>query len=359
MQNSRISKQLSVSYLLPLPAQPYIVLKKLHPVDKAQDAEALRFINSKTFSVDNAVSSYNRRVRLELDFLIRNSFSSMRDPKMTPYKERLRDIVKKYIEELKALFDGVDSSASIFYKNRISKVSMQKLVEIMSKIWNEGESVSVTINGQAVAKGALPVRYSQKFSKWKNTVREMPDDPELIDKEKEAAAKKQVQDKLTHAQEEVKKLEQELAKLKTDCATKEQNLEAWQADLKKAKDSYNASKSRIQNTASENRQSIQHELDVLQSQLRDLTTEKQSLENALEKTFILAFGKKKELKNQIAVTVGNIQAAEAGIQKKQTDLREDTRLETEQLSGLDANLNELQNKVRMPRIQEISPRKSA
>ncbi len=338
-------------------AERYAEFKKLHPVDKTQDAELARFVSSKTFSVDNAVNSYSRRVQLEVDFLQHESYSSMRNPKLTPYKDRIRDIVKRHIEELKKIFDEVDNSAERFYKSGVSKANLQKLVEVMSKIWIKGESVTVTVNYQSVAKGALPVRYSQKLSKWKNTVREMPDDPELIDNEKEAAAKKQVQDKLTHAQEEVKKLEQELAKLKTDCATKEQDLETWQADLKKQKNSYNASKSRIQNTASENRQSIQHELDVLQSQLRDLTTEKQSLENALEKTFILAFGKKKELKNQIAVTVGDIQTAEAGIQKKQTNLRENTRIENEQLSGLDANLNELQSKIKALKSAIVSLKK--
>ena len=324
----------------------YADFRRQHPIDRTQETEIDRFISSKTSSLEYKSESYEHRVNSHLDSMLRVSFSSMRDPKMTPYKDRVRDIVKQYIEELKILFDEVDTATEKFYKKGISSANLQKLIRIMSKIWDEGESVTVSINFQTFAKGSLPVRYSQKITRWKTAANDIPEDLEAKDREKELSAKKAVQDKLNSAEKEISKLEKELSTLQSDLSKTEGDLAGLQKKLKNAEEQYESSKTAIEQRAEENKATIQDKIAKLLKEKAALQNKKQELEAALAKTFALAFGKKRELKEQIAATDASLVALDEEEKKNNDELNQNEEEKTTSIAELDSGLRNLRKQIR-------------
>lgn len=324
----------------------YADFRRQHPIDRTQETEIDRFISSKTSSLEYKSESYEHRVKSHLDSMRWVSFSSMRDPKMTPYKDRVRDMVKQYIEELKILFDEVDAATEKFYKKGISSANLQKLIRIMSKIWDEGESVTVSINSQTVAKGSLPVRYSQKITRWKTAAKDIPEDLEAKDREKELSAKKAVQDKLNGAEKEISKLEKELSTLQSDLSKTEGDLASLQKKLKNAEEQYESSKTAIEQRAEENKATIQDKIAKLLKEKAALQNKKQELEAALAKTFALAFGKKKELKEQIAATDASLVALDEEEKKNNAELNQNEEEKTTSIAELDSGLRNLRKQIR-------------
>lgn len=323
----------------------YADFRRQHPIDRGQEPEITRFVSRMNSSVSAASSLYDSRARSELNAMRHASFSSMRDPKMTPYKNRLRDMVKNHIEELKRLFDEVDSATERFCKNGISLPNMQSLIHIMEKIWDEGESVTVAINSQDVAKGSMPVRYKSKIDKWKTAARDIPEDIEGQDKEREASAKKIAQDKLSSVQADVSKLEKELSVLQSDLTKQERELEQLKSTLETTEVQYDPSKAEIVRSSDAKKQKIQNQIGELQKNNAELQSKKQELEDALAKTFALAFGKKKELKEQIAATESAISSAESDKRKQEAELTEEENRKNRQINELDGKLADLRKKV--------------
>lgn len=324
----------------------YADFRRQHPIDRTQEAEIDRFISSKTSSLEYKSESYEHRVKSHLDSMRRVSFSSMRNPKMTPYKDRVGDMVKQYIEELMILFDEVDAATEKFYKKGISSANLQKLIRIMSKIWDEGESVTVSINSQTVAKGSLPVRYSQEITRWKTAAKDIPEDLEAKDREKELSAKKAVQDKLNSAEKEISKLEKELSTLQSDLSKTEGDLASLQKKLKNAEEQYESSKTTVEQRAEENKATIQDKIAKLLKEKAALQNKKQELEAALAKTFALEFGKKKELKEQIAATDASLVALDEEEKKNNAELKQNEEEKTISIAELDSGLQNLRKQIR-------------
>lgn len=323
----------------------YAGFRRQHPIDRTQEPEIAGFISDKTSSLEFKSESYEYSVKSHLDSMRWVSFSSMRDPKMTPYKDQIRDMVKQYIEELKDLFDEVDAATEKYYKKGISSANLQKLIRIMSKIWDEGESVTVSINYQTVAKGSLPVRYSQKLTRWKTAAKDIPEDLEAKDREKELSAKKTVQDKLNSVEKEISKLEKELATLQSKLSKAEGDLASLQKKLKSAEEQYESSKTTIEQQAEENKVKIQDKIANLLKERATLQTKKQELEAALAKTFALAFGKKKELKEQIEACDASLVALDEEEKKNNAELNKNEKDRTSRIAELDSSLQNLRKQV--------------
>lgn len=322
----------------------YAENKRLHPIDRSQEPEIDSFIISMNDLVYNKKGESKQKIDSVLNSVRWRSFTSFRDPKLTPYKDKVKNIVKQHIEELKAIFEEVDSRTAKFHKKGISKENLRMLIKIMSDIWNEGEPhLEVFFNEAMVAKGAIPSRYYKKILKWEMVADSIPNDLERNNRQQEASEEWRTKKKFEKAKEELTLLEKELSSF-------EEALN--KLDLKKARKQnndfekqYASSQKDILNVAESNEQEIKGKIDELIVKKDNLCNSKLELNSALAETFVLAFGKKKELKKQILVLDGEITKINEDINNYQNDILSNKTVKEKRLLKLDRERANLRKRV--------------
>lgn len=155
-----------------------------------------------------------------------------------------------------------------------------------------------------------------------------------------------VEKEITTLSKEISKLEKELSTLQSNLSKTEGGLASLQKKLKNAEEQYESSKTIIEQRAEENKTTIQDKIAKLQKEKAALQNKKQELDAALTKTFALAFGKKKELKEQIAAIDASLIALDEEEKKNNAELKQNEEEKTTSITELDSGLRNLREQIR-------------
>ena len=378
----------------------YEDLQKEHYIDRSQEAEIHRVITSKRNAVDSAISLYNTKRNsaissyertinnLEWHKKIDSRLRQNRFEYTSDYNKRIKPIEKEYdkaakeaekqrdstlkavakdcTDNLKRLFGELEVDIKRFYKNGISAENMKNLVGIMDDICKKGSKI-----------GTIPQSYLQKVYKWKTEAALAPVDVKSINYNKEMQAKTEIKEKLEKAKKELiqsqellytkeKALEQDtkkIAELIAEANEKNEKIEdnisgitseaeekkkliidKTEKDAVKLTNAYEKKKKAIQKNITE----ITAAIESLEAEKDSLTQEKQKKESELAKTFLLSFGKKKDLKETIEQLEVSIQTTSSQIQEKQNEL------ELEEKKNIDKELESELKKKKEKLEKEIS-----
>ena len=324
----------------------YADYSRQNHIDKSQESEIGRFVEYANSSIESYNNTYKSDLNYEYDLIRNEHFSNIRDSRLTPYKNHMRNILKDYIENLKQMFDEVDTAAERFYKKGISMENQQKLVDVMEKIWDNGESLTISFNEYEIARGALPVRYKSKISKWELKIDDLPKDIESADRQREARAKKLIEDKYNDLMSDISQLDDKLLDLDSSLKKQDKKLEKLNLNLEMAKTQYESSKTEIISIAESNKADIQNEIDRIQKRIEELRTTKQRLETSLAKTFLIAIIKKKKIGKEILENEFLINIVESDMQKLQLELTEEEKQKDIQIECLNKVIANLEKKIK-------------
>lgn len=350
----------------------YEELQKEHYIDRGQESEIENVISSKRESVEDEISlysiktdsasrTYNRTID-DLDskkrwdhrlkqgvFEYSSDFNKRVKPIEKEYDKAAKEAEKQRsaswkaadkncIDNLKRLFGELEIDIKRFYKKGISADNLNELVNIMDDICDKGSKI-----------GTIPQSYLQKVYKWKQEAAAAPIDEERIDKNKEEEAKKSIKEKLAKARKELKqsqdllhtkenaisinieKISELTAKADEKNGRFEADREAIVSEAEEKKklliDSYDKDVDKLTKTCEKKKKQNQNRINDLNAAIESLEAEKdttsktkQEKEAELAKTFLLSFGKKKDLKEKIEQLDTSIRTISSQIQEKQNVL---------------------------------------
>ena len=242
---------------------------------------------------------------------------------------------KNAFEAIKRLFQRVEGETTRYYIYGISRENLQLLVELLRRIREEGTKL-----------GVVPVTMLRKINSWDTTARKMPEDKERKDREKEAAEKQKLQQKLegelaflqqlqqkqNEANELLRCSSQQLADIEASLTTletglpvrteqlhaeaaqkRQQQLAAFEADKKELEEAY--AKARLQLLTQLKEEEALGQA-MMEAHVR-LSKEKQQLEAQYHATVFFSFVRRARLKKQLAVVGDKISQNAQQLQAQQ------------------------------------------
>lgn len=230
------------------------------------------------------------------------SFKSTRDPKFLSYKRQMKENCLFYDKLIKEHLEGADKFAVQCVSGGVSEKSALELVSMISYIYNEG-GFSVAINDQVVAESKWTAKHTRIYEKWLAFGEELPSKIQARDKAEEAQELRYAKENLSTARKSIMRLRKELRALEEKSDNESGDLEAKETELVELQSAYDTAKKRV--SAAESEQ--QHELEPIKKRYTEVEKElsvlkerRGSLQQELAGISVLAFGRKKGLRNAIS-----------------------------------------------------------
>ena len=283
-----------------------------YPVDERKDSEIRKYVARIREQVRHYGSSWEQKNDMLYQQASRLSFSSWRDPVLTPIKNSHREHTRTFGGQLKSILDEANREAEHYISSKISVNSIIALADMIEYIYNAGTDIRVTINLESsifspayareeheIAKFTWPEKYSRIAYKWRTIKKELPSDPEQEDYRREQLAKARVQKQLDNAKDKLKKAMEDLEEAEVYIKTVPQTLTEKKAELEVMMDSKPQKITALQVAYHDKDTKLKEELRVAQAKVLDLEAEKKAESEKLDRLFVLAFRKKETARRRI------------------------------------------------------------
>lgn len=289
----RLEKQLQARYQ---------ALQAKFPKNGAKDKEIASQAEKMRAKVSELVQRFEDRSNSIYNQMQWESFRSARDPKFLSYKRQMKENCLFYDKLIKERLEAADKYASQCVSTGVSEEAALELVSTISHIYNEG-GFSVEINGQIVAESKWTTKHTRIYEKWMAYKEDLPSKIQARDKAEEAQELRYAKENLNTAQKRIARVREDLRVLQEKSANEVGELTAKEAKLTELEPASTAIKEKVSVAESEQRK----ELDPIKKQHMEISKElsalidnRASAQQQLAGTPLLAFGKKKKLRDMIS-----------------------------------------------------------
>ena len=263
----------------------YAELFKNHAIDRSQEKEIHDTIAEKQAAIKKAKSKRSTDIGAA-----RRLYQFYYQTKECDAAIKKAD--KAYVDELKRVFGELEIDIKRFYKKGISKIDLIDLINIMDSICSNGSKV-----------GSIPLSFQQKVYKWQQAAKELPDDEERINSEKEEAAKQKLSAGLKAKKLELTEIRRNIKSSKQSCSMHQNELEKHNMTLNNYEQHYSTEKQRIEDDAATLKEKAEAQFEA----------ECQEYIDRCER-------RKDEIQKQLTETQDNIDKAEKVIAEQKKEL---------------------------------------
>lgn len=315
-------KQVKLEQIERMLQEKYQALRAKYPENPAKDKEIDDYIQRAENRVDSLKSDFDAYIKLTSSHMQSYvdicSVKSLRDSRLTSYKDSMRAHVKWAGEKARKELEDADRYASSQLSAGISERSVNKLIGLMEHIYNNRE-FSVSINNQVIAKIGWTAKHTRIIEKWRALRQELPSAIENRDRKAEEQETHQLHEKLDNTKVRIVQVQKEIKELQASIPARECNLISFRKELAQILAKQNSLQQEIDNNErakNVERSPLEQKLTDIMSQCEQLTKQEDSLSQSLDNLHLFDFKRKKVLKAEIDGIRKRIEALSA----QQSDL---------------------------------------
>ena len=330
-------------------------LLKIKEFDDKKEKEGREFSKkypASNTSADNSVSSWIRRTKSDIDsqnstfkqninsinsLMQRGLFSSMYDPTLQPYFNKMREQVSDIGYKYERTLDSINNYFNKEIKEGCSIKSLKNILKLYESVCDDGESFTIAINSIDIAKYSLPYSYKAKISTMKTAINDLKNPKEKFDSEEEKEREKIVK-QLEECNKQIEELNGNLNRFDDDLKEANEQVVELQKSLSVKEQSYDADKQKIVDEVEHLIQYHQKDIIHFEDNVNNLEKEKKDVTTQLEKTFAFNFGKKKELKNKVEQIDASISNEKAKIDSSKKDIEKLNQNQINRVKQLEENI---------------------
>lgn len=345
MESVGDTKEEKVKYIESILADRYERFHQQYPVDKSQKPEINKCIEEANRKLKDVKAEFERKKEPVFREMKRGSYSSYYDPALQAYSVPLMRLARKYIDDLARILDQLDERTRTFYDKGITASDLRKLVSVMETVFEEGEEVTISANGEfeLVREG---MSYSYRYSEdWKKKLDKMPEDIEEQDFQKMVAAKRSISENLKRAKAGYSRAEEQLQEAEAKSKETRSELEETERELEEANRQYGGKKEQILRDYDAAMTATQEKVFALKKRREEKMQENRDLDTAIAGLLPIAFSKKKKLRNEINANTSVIKQLQAEEEKLQKAIKEEEERKESQIRALDHEITELQSRI--------------
>ena len=273
--------------------------EKAYPEKNASvDKETEGWIKRKTYVKEAIETGYTTGQDLIGRQMQAGSFSGINDPVLRTLIEKNRKLMNQTMSQRENLLDEIYRYFKNVKTGSYSKRSLNKLIKFYEEVYDDGNGYSLVINGINLAEKNFKGIYATRLEEMRKAIINKTDGLSTS-KDKEREKQKNIDKALEKAEKRLKELrdEAEANEMKALSLESEQINNQMELDRKKA--SLHEDNDRIEKHVQQEVQSIKDEIQANDVKRKQLCEELSKAEKELEGTFVLNFGKRKELKGVI------------------------------------------------------------
>lgn len=323
-----------------------------YPVDKNKDKEIAEYVERMKRKVDNFESSFQRELDSLFSRIEHHTFRNWRDPALTPIKNDMRKCTKEFSGQLKRTMDEANQDAEHYLSTKISVNSIIELSDMIAHIFHIGDGIRVTFNESTtretrdIAQFTWPEKYFRIAHKWQTIKKELPTDPEQEDRRKEYWAMKRAEMQLNKAEDKLEKALEDVEEAEKYIRTAPQILTKKKEELKILMDAQPEKIAALQAAYHDKVSKLKEDLRTAEAKKSNLEVEITAETDRLDKLFILAFRKRKAIKQRISDLAAEI--VELGKLCEETEQEILTAKDTYQSEAnkLEDELNSLREEIK-------------
>ena len=290
--------------------EKYRALRAKYPESPAKDKEIEDYIWRVRSRVDRMHSNFERdfnRIGSRMRWDV-GSVNSLRDSRLTPYKNDMRTLVKSTGESVRKDLEDTDRYTSKLISAGISEKSVEALISLMEYIYDHGE-YTASINEQVIAKCSWTAKHTRIVEKWKDLREELPSHVERRDRAAEERETRYLRRNPESTKEKIAGTQTEIANLSAALASRAENL----SSVRQKAEAISEKIATLQQKITETENTRKSELSPIEESISNTVKQKESLANqktilyqALQNLSIFSFKRKGEIKAELADIDGKI-----------------------------------------------------
>lgn len=260
------------------------------------DKDTKSWIKRKTYVKETIETGYTTGQDLIGRQIQAGSFSGINDPVLKRLIEKNRELMNKTMSQREELLDDIYRYFNNVKAVYNSEKSLNKLIKFYEEVYDDGNGYSLVINGINLADVNFKGIYATRLEEMRRAVINKSEDL-LTSKDKESEKRKNIDKALEKAEKRLRELrdEAEANEMKALSLESEQINNRMELDRKKA--SLHEDNDRREKYTQQEIQSIKDEIQANDDKRKQLSEELSKAEKELEGTFVLNFGKRKELRS--------------------------------------------------------------
>lgn len=292
--------------------EKYRTLRAKYPESPAKDKEIDDYIWRVRSRVDRLHSNFERdfnRIGSRMQWDV-GSVNSLRDSRLTPYKNDMRTLVKSTGESVRKDLEDADRYTSKLINSGISEKSVEALIDLIKYIYDNGE-YTASINEQVIAKCSWTAKHTRIVEKWKDLREELPSHVERHDRAAEERETRYLRKNLEDTKEKIANTQTEIANLSAALASRDDEL----FSVRQEAEAVSAKIAALQLKITETENARKSELSPVEERISNTVKQKESLENqkvtlcqALQNLSFFSFKRKGEIKADLSDIDGKISA---------------------------------------------------
>lgn len=339
-RNPQEEEQILLEQIERMLQEKYQMLRAKYPESPIKDKEIEDYIWRVKSRVDRLHSNFERdfnRIGSRMRWDV-GSVNSLRDSRLTPYKNDMRTLVKSTGESVRKDLEEADRYASKLISSGISEKSVEALIDLMEYIYDNGQ-YTASINEQEIAKCSWTAKHTRIVEKWKDLREELPSHIERHDRAAEERETRYLCKNLENTKEKIANIQTEIANLSAALASRDKNL----SSVRQEADVISAKIATLQKKITETEHTCKSELAPIEESISNTVKQKESLENqkvtlyqALQNLSLFSFKRKGEIKADLSDIDGKISV----LTKQEEQL---THQRNSVLSAYNSTLGQLRN----------------
>lgn len=281
------------------------------------DWDTSRWIRQKTGEKETIEDNYETSQSTIGRMMQAGSFSSIYDPKLQPYIEKMKEVMNEAKNAREDLLDDVYRYFKNVKTSSYSRKSLENLISFYKEVYDDGSGYVFNINEYNLANIRLSGMYGIRLDEMKREINGAQKDPATQRDIKENEVWKKVDKALEDDEKKLKDLKNEIETTDRKILSLESERMNKQTELDRKRASLYDDVFEAEENARNEIQSINDEVRSNEAKKKQLSEELTKSEKELEGVFVLNFGKKKELNS----TIDSLKAQILDVQKKETDLK--------------------------------------
>lgn len=284
--------------------EKYRTLRAKYPENPTKDKEIDDYIWRVRSRVDRLHSNFERdfnRIGSRMQWDV-GSVNSLRDSRLTPYKNDMRTLVKSTGESIRKDLEETDRYTSKLINSGISEKSVEALIDLIEYIFDHGE-YTASINEQVIAKCSWTAKHTRIVEKWKDLREELPSHVERRDRAAEERERRYLRKNLEDTKEKIANTQTEIANLSAALASRDKAL----SSIRQEAEATSAKIATLQQKITETENSRELELSPIEESINNVVKQQESLSNqkatlyqTLQNLSIFSFKRKGEIKADLS-----------------------------------------------------------
>ena len=189
----------------------------------------------------------------------------------------------------------LNDSTNYFEERGISASALKKLIDIMEAIHEEGKKIEIKLNDVPMVYEYMPFEYETIISAWKRYYESMPDDAEERARQDKASAGENILQKLRNIEKQYEETKERLESTETESRKIAVELPEMEKELDELLNNYDEEIAGRKEEPQKRLTTLRHKLTEIRKRKEEKIREKRELQETLEQTIAIAFGKKRQL----------------------------------------------------------------